>query len=132
MKSFDDVKVGKYYDRQDLREKFKINDATINTGIFRPKDHNSIWLFITQEKSSNMTQYNDRLDGDDLYIDGQSAGLKDKALIEHEKNGDEVLLFFRRDKTEHEGGGFRYEGKFRYVTHTGTRPANFHFVRIAS
>src|SRR5258708_26933431 len=99
MKSFDDVKVGKYYDRQDLREKFKINDATINTGIFRPKDHNSIWLFITQEKSSNMTQYHDRLDGDALYIDGQTEGLKDKALIDHDTNVDAALQFFRRSDT---------------------------------
>lgn len=118
------------YTRQDLREKFKINDATINTGVFRPKDHKSIWLFITQKKSSDMTQYDDRLEGDDLHMDGQSAGLTDKALIEHEKNGDEVLLFFRREKTEHPGGGFRYEGTFRYVSHTGTQPAHFHFRRI--
>src|SRR6266852_6829899 len=100
MKSSDQLESGKVYTRQDLRDKFKINDATINTGIFRPKDHSSIWLFITQQKSSDMTQYDDRLDGDDLYMDGQSAGLKDKTLIEHEKNGDEVLFFFRREKTE--------------------------------
>lgn len=132
MKSSAQLKSGQVYTRQDLREKFKINDATINTGVFRPKDHNSIWLFITQKKASNMTQYNDRLEGDDLHMDGQNEGRTDQMLIEHEKNGDEVLLFFRREKTEHPGGGFRYEGKFKYVSHTGTRPAHFHFLRVRS
>jgi putative restriction endonuclease len=77
-----------------------------------------------------MTEYKDKLQGDDLFIDGQSAGRTDQALIEHDKNGDEILLFFRKTKTEHEAGGFRYEGRFRYVSHTGTRPAHFHFQRI--
>jgi putative restriction endonuclease len=130
MKTSNHLEFGKVYTRQYLREKFKINDATIDTGIFRPKDHKSIWLFITQQKSRDMTQYNDRLEGDDLHVDGQSAGLKDKTLIEHEKNGDEILLFFRRTKTEHPGGGFRYEGQFEYVSHMGTKPAHFHFRRV--
>jgi hypothetical protein len=130
MKSSGHLETGRVYTRQDLREKFKINDATINTGIFRPKDHKSVWLFITQKKSSDMTQYNDRLEGDDLHMDGQSEGRTDQMLIEHEKNGDEILLFFRRTKTEHPGGGFRYEGRFQYVSHTGTKPAHFHFRRV--
>jgi hypothetical protein len=124
------LKAGEIYTRQDLREKFKINDATINTGIFRPKDHKSIWLFITQKKSSDMTQYNDRLEGDDLHMDGQSEGRTDQMLIDHEKNGDEVLLFFRRTKTEHPEGGFRYEWRFQYVSHTSTKPTHFHFRRL--
>lgn len=76
MKTSDHLEFGKVYTRQDLREKFKINDATIDTGIFRPRDHKSIWLFITQQKSRDMTQYNDRLEGDDLHVDGQSAGFE--------------------------------------------------------
>jgi putative restriction endonuclease len=130
MKSSNSLHVGTVYTRQHLREKFKINDATINTGIFRPRDHKSIWLFITQKKSSSMTQYNDRLEGDDLHMDGQSEGRTDQMLIEHQKNGDEVLLFFRRTKTEHPEGGFRYEGRFLHVSHTGTKPAHFHFQRV--
>jgi hypothetical protein len=130
MKTSGQIETKKIYTRLELQKKFTLNDATINTGIFRPKDHKSIWLFITQQKSKDMTQYNDRLEGDDLYVDGQSAGLKDKMLAEHEKNGDEVLLFFRRSKTEHPGGGFRYEGRFQYVSHIGTRPAHFHFNRV--
>ena len=130
MKSSEQLQSFAIYTRQALREKFKINDGRSNNGVFHPKEHKSIWLFITQEKAKNMTQYNDRLEGDNLHMDGQTEGGTDKLLIEHEKDGNEVLLFFRRKKTEHPGSGFRYEGRFRYVSHTGTRPAHFHFQRL--
>lgn len=130
MKSSDQLQSGTVYTRQDLRDKFKINDATINTGVFRPKDHKSIWLFVTQKKSSNMTQYRDKLEGDNLEWDGQNEGRTDQMIIDHEKNGDEILLFFRRTKTEHPEGGFRYEARFKYVSHSGSRPTHFHFRRV--
>jgi putative restriction endonuclease len=126
MKSSDHLIPGTIYTRQDLREKFKTNDATLNTGIFRPKDHNSIWLLITADNN----EYRNSYDGENLSIDGQNKGLKDKILIDHEKNGDEVLLFFRKTKTEHPAGGYRYEGRFKYLSHTATKPAHFHFQRV--
>jgi hypothetical protein len=63
-------------------------------------------------------------------MDGQTEGRTDQMLIDHEKNNVEVLLFYRKSKTEHPGGGFGYEGRFRYVNHTATRPAHFHLRRI--
>ena len=45
------------YTRDDLRGIFSITDATLNTGVFRPKDTSSVWLFITEEKTSDRTQY---------------------------------------------------------------------------
>jgi hypothetical protein len=44
------LKLNNIYSREDLKAQFKINDATINTGIFKPKDFSSIWLFVTEEK----------------------------------------------------------------------------------
>jgi putative restriction endonuclease len=67
------------------------------------------------------------LDGDDLHIDGQAKGRTDAMLIEHLERGLEVLLFYRSSKAENPGYAFRYEGEFRYVEHTGARPARFHF-----
>ena len=40
--------VGNIYSRNELKAKFEIKDSTINTGIFRPKCHDSIWLFMTE------------------------------------------------------------------------------------
>jgi len=43
--------VGETYTRDGLRELFGITDATLNNGIFRPKNTRSVWLFVTEEKT---------------------------------------------------------------------------------
>jgi putative restriction endonuclease len=131
MRTSEHLTVGNVYTRADLREKFAITDATIKNGIFRPRGHDSVWLFVTEDKTPDMTQYKDELNAEELHFDGQSAGLTDKLLIEHEGRGCEVILFYRRSKNEHPGAGFRYEGPFRYVDHSGIRPAHFRFQRIS-
>lgn len=123
------LRMNDVYTREDLRRKFDITDATIKNGIFRPKGHESVWLFVTEEKAPDRTQYADRLDGNDLYMDGQTAGLRDKLLVEHDVNGLEVILFYQKTKSEYPGAGFRYEGRFRYIDHRGKHPAHFHFQR---
>lgn len=122
--------LGNTYTRRELMDRFDIKDSTINNGIFRPKNHESIWLFVTKEKTPDRTQYSDLLDGDDLYMEGQASGRTDARLIQHEADGLEVILFYRAHKSENDGYGFRYEGRFSYVDHRGTQPARFHFRRI--
>jgi hypothetical protein len=73
MLTSDHLEVGSIYTRNDLKAKFDIKDSTINTGIFRPKGHDSIWLFVTEEKTPDRTPYSDLLQGDELFTDGQSA-----------------------------------------------------------
>lgn len=116
---------GSIYTREDLKRKFKIKDATLNTGIFKPSGHKSIWLFITENKTSDRTQYVDKLDGETLYWDGQTSGRKDKLIIEHYAEGLELLVFYRKKKYEFAGAGFRFEGRFRYVSHSGSQPTRF-------
>ncbi|MDQ7839237.1 MAG: DUF3883 domain-containing protein [Thermodesulfobacteriota bacterium] len=130
MKSSDSLELGWIYTRKDLMSKFGINDATLKTGVFRPKGYRSIWLFITENKTNDRTQYSDLLNGDDLYWDGQLQGRTNPMIIGHEKAGDELLVFYRKKKYQYEGAGFRYEGTFRYVSHTGDKPAHFHLRRI--
>jgi putative restriction endonuclease len=132
MKLSDQLVIGSVYTRKELKEKFNIKDATINNGVFLLRDQRCIWLFVTEDKSDHFSEYSDELRGDDLFMDGQNAGGTDKDLIEHSQNGVEVLLFYRRHKTEFPGGGFVYEGKFQYSGHQGTRPAHFHFARRKS
>jgi putative restriction endonuclease len=116
---------GKIYTREQLRQRFEIEDATLNTGVFRPSGTNSIWLFVTRDKTSDRTQYHDRLEGDRLYWQGQTQGRTDVSIIEHEANGDEILIFFRESKRQYAGAGFRFEGRFRHVSHKGSKPTNF-------
>jgi putative restriction endonuclease len=122
---------GKTYSRENLKEQFGITDATIKNGVFQPKGYSSVWLFVTEEKDKGRTAYKDYLEGDVLHWDGQSKGRTDKLIIEHEQRGLELLLFYRRSKREFEDFAFRYEGKFRYISHQGTQPAHFTLWRIA-
>lgn len=73
MQTSSQLTVGHTYSREELAQKFGIKDATLFTGIFKPKGHESIWLFVTQEKTADGTQYKDELTGDDLYIEGQKS-----------------------------------------------------------
>ncbi|MBT2558142.1 DUF3427 domain-containing protein [Hymenobacter sp. ISL-91] len=121
---------GQVYTRHDLRQLFNISDATINTGVFRPKGSKSIWLFITEEKTAAATPYYDRLEGDMLQWQGQLSGRTDKPIIEHERDGHELLVFFRRSKKEFTASGFRYQGPFHYQSHSGGLPASFILSRL--
>lgn len=129
MRTSDHLQPGTTYSRERLREQFQIGDATINTGVFRPSGHASVWLFITEKKTSDRTPYEDRLDGDDLYFEGQSQGRTDALIREHRKRGLELLLFFRERKNERPDYSFRYEGRFDYVDEQMGPPTRFHLRR---
>lgn len=118
------------YSRAELREAFSIIDASLNNGIFHPKNHNSVWLFVTQEKTSDRVQYADFLDGDILHFAGQTSGRADPMIIDHAAKGDELLLFYRNRKYEYPGASFRYEGRFEYVDHVEGSPSAFTLHRL--
>jgi hypothetical protein len=61
----------------------------------------SVWLFVTEQKTSDRTQYEDRLDGDELRWHGQPEDRKDKLIIEHQAEGIELLLFYRESRKEY-------------------------------
>jgi putative restriction endonuclease len=82
------------YSRKNLKEKFGISDSRIDTGIFPWDSQSSVWLFITKEKTSGMTDYSDDFDDQILTFDGQMAGRTDKKIIHHVEDGNELLVFF--------------------------------------
>lgn len=119
------LNIGSLYSRYDLKKRFNIIDATINTGVFKPRGFNSIWLFVTEQKTTDRTQYKDLLKGDILYWDGQTSGKTDNKIINHSIDGNEILLFYRRKKYEFDDAAFRYEGVFNYVSHEIGNPSHF-------
>ena len=129
MRSSSQLTIGATYTREQLAKKFGIEDATLFTGIFQPRGHESVWLFITEDKTADRTQYRDELSCEDLYVDGQMKGRKDKLLAEHFERDLEVLLFYRLSKFQFDGAAFRYEGPFRFVEQSGKGPTSFHFRR---
>lgn len=132
VKTSESLVAGAIYTRNELSEMFRIRDATINTGIFRPKGHDSVWLFVTENKTSDRTQYHDLLDNDVLHWGGQTTGRTDHLIIGHERQGVELLLFYRKSKSEHPGAGFRYEGPFEYVDDRGSQPTRFTLRRAST
>jgi Domain of unknown function (DUF3427) len=123
---------GNIYTRNDLRDLFEIRDATLNNGVFHFRDRHEVWLFVTENKQSDREQYVDRLSAGSLYWQGQRMGRTDSLIIDHKRTGENLLLFYRRAKYEFEGAGFRYEGVFEYVSHSGGYPTNFVLRRAGS
>lgn len=121
---------GEVYTRQDLRSLFGVTDSTINNGFYRPQDTRSIWLFVTSEKTTPELGSINKFDGDLFIWLGQNAGRTDAQIIDHEANGREILLFHRATKSHHAGGGFVFEGAFRYLDHVPGPPSRFQLQRI--
>lgn len=126
------LKPGEIYSRASLRRLFDISDATINNGVFPLKGSASIWLFVTEEKTRDQTQYLDLLEADTLRWQGQLAGGTDHKIINHQARGQELLVFYRKSKKEHPEYGFRYLGPFAYISHAGSRPTNFVLQRVSN
>jgi hypothetical protein len=120
------------YTRNYLRELFEIRDATLNNGVFHFKERHEIWLFVTENKQADREQYVDKLAGDSLHWQGQRMGRTDSLIIDHKRAGENLKVFYRRAKYEFEGAGFRYEGVFEYVNHSGSRPTSFVLRRAVS
>lgn len=116
---------GKIYTRQELRSIFGVTDATINNGFYRPQDTQSIWLFVTGEKTAPGLGAVNKFDGDLFIWLGQNAGRTDAQIINHEADGREILLFHRGKKSDHAGGGFIFRGAFRYLSHVAGPPSKF-------
>lgn len=119
------LKVGDVYTRNDLRELFEIRDAALNNGVFHFKERREVWLFVTENKSTDREQYVDKLTGDVLCWQGQRRGRTDRLIINHVRNGDLLLLFYRMTKNQFEGAGFIFDGPFLYVSHSGGLPTSF-------
>jgi putative restriction endonuclease len=131
-RSANDLTPGAIYTRDDLRALFRIRDATLNNGVFPFPPRNEIWLFVTETKPPDRTQYRDVLSGDRLRWQGQTAGRTDHLIIGHAEHGKRLLVFYRRHKYEFAGAGFRFEGEFAYERHRNSRPTSFTLRRIGA
>jgi len=131
MKTSEHLTPGTTLSRKQLGELFDIRDATLNTGIFRPMGHDSVWIFVTERKTPDRTQYVDRLVGDDLYFEGQTLGRTDSLIKEHAQRGLELLVFHRLRKSDRSDYSFNYRGPFDLVSAEAGPPTRFH-LRLAA
>ncbi|HWX49175.1 MAG TPA: DUF3427 domain-containing protein [Roseomonas sp.] len=105
------------YTRADLADRLGISPGAMGAGVFRRKGSSSVLLFVTEHKSADRTPYEDHLEGDVLHWQGQEKRGTDAWIIEHAERGLELLVFYRLQKGEFPGYGFRYLGPFTYVSH---------------
>jgi len=94
--SFKALEFGQAYDRPYLAklwgyEKFN----ALSKGVVTPARMKYIILFVTKEKQKTLTQYNDYIDGNMLFWEGEEKHISDKRVVEANKNQDEIHLFYR-------------------------------------
>jgi putative restriction endonuclease len=94
--SFKNLKFGQTYDRPLLAKLWGYQSFhALSKGVVTPAKTKYIIFFVTKEKQQTLTQYNDYIDGNILFWEGEEKHSSDKRIIEANKNGDEIHLFYR-------------------------------------
>lgn len=124
------LEVGKSYDRKVLSRLWGLAGfQAIGRGVFTPKGEGQIFLFVTRERLGWMTPYENFLDGDLLFWDGEKGHGSDDRIANASKNGEEIHLFYR----DHRPTPFTYHGKVVLVrcSRFTDRPSEFVFNVVA-
>ncbi len=94
--SFDTLEIGKKYDRPELATLWGYKSfQAISKGVVTPRGTDFIILFVTKEKQEALTQYNDYIDGDLLFWEGEQGHGTDKRIINAASADEEIHLFYR-------------------------------------
>lgn len=93
---FDTIEIGKEYDRPELSSLWGYKSfQAISKGVVTPRGTNFIILFVTKEKQEALTQYNDYIDADLLFWEGEQGHGTDKRIINAASADEEIHLFYR-------------------------------------
>ena len=94
--NFDSLEFGQIYERPLLARLWGYQSFhAISKGVITPVNTNYIILFVTKDKQDALTQYNDYIDGNMLFWEGEKKHSSDKRVVEATRNGDEIHLFYR-------------------------------------
>jgi putative restriction endonuclease len=94
--NFKSLEFGQSYERPFLAKLWGYqNFHAISKGVVTPVDTKYIIFFVTKEKQESLTQYNDYIDGNILFWEGEEKHSSDRRIIEAGQNGDEIHLFYR-------------------------------------
>lgn len=121
------LKKGKRYSRVKLAALWGYKGLqALARGIVTPSNDNKIILFVTHEKRSGDTQYEDSLEGDILTMEGENRHQSDFRILNSFNSGDEIYLFFRE---KHDDVEFEFMGEYYLVDAylKEDRPSKFTF-----
>jgi len=94
--NFTSLKFGETYERPFLAKLWGYQSFhAISKGVVTPVNTNYIIFFVTKDKQEASTQYNDYIDRDLLFWEGEEKHSSDKRVVDANKNGDEIHLFYR-------------------------------------
>jgi putative restriction endonuclease len=92
----DPLEIGQGYDRKVLARLWGLRGfQAIGRGVFTPQGAGKIFLFVTRERESWMTRYDNYLDGDLLFWDGEKGHGSDERIASAFQNGEEIHVFYR-------------------------------------
>lgn len=126
MVNFEALFIGNKYDRPTLAKLWGYKSFNaISRGVFSPQGMNVLIFFITKEKQEALTQYEDHIDSDILFWEGEKGHGTDMRIIERK---DQIHIFYR----EKHHSDFIYEGKaiLRSYNLFSERPSKFTFELI--
>jgi putative restriction endonuclease len=94
--NFKSLEFGQSYERPFLAKLWGYQSFhAISKGVVTPASTKYIIFFVTKDKQLALTQYNDYIDGNMLFWEGEEKHSSDKRVVEANKNQDEVHLFYR-------------------------------------
>src|SRR5690554_1697270 len=105
MVNFEAIIIGRRYSRPTLAKLWGYRSFNaISRGVFSPQGMNFLIFFVTKEKQETLTQYEDHIDSDILFWEGEKGHGTDKRIINRK---DQIHIFYR----EKHHKDFTYEGK---------------------
>lgn len=93
---FEPIEFGMSYERPFLAKLWGYQSYhAISKGVITPANSQYIILFVTKEKQGAFPQYNDYIDGNLLFWEGEEKHSSDRRIVNAAKNKDEIHLFYR-------------------------------------
>jgi len=123
MQNLDSLALGKTYDRPYLARLWGYDSFNaISRGVFTPRNESVVIFFITKEKQESLTQYEDHIENDLLFWEGEKRHGNDERIS---GGRDRIYVFYR----ERHHQDFTFEGRAALKSYRlySDRPSKFCF-----
>lgn len=120
---FSYIKLDEEYDRPTLAKMWGYDSFRgFAKGVFSPRDQNLLVFFVTKEKQESLTQYEDHIENDTLYWEGEQKHGTDARIVSKR----DVIHLFYRDRHH---SNFVYKGRLSlgHYQLLNDRPSRFVF-----
>ena len=126
--NFEELKINHEYDRPYLAKLWGYDGhAGISKGVITPASNKKIIiLFVTKEKQSTLTQYNDYIEGSLLHWEGEKQHGSDQRIASSKETNSKIYLFYR--SIHHSPFIFYGEILLKDFAHKYDKPSEFTFI----